>query len=102
MEDRKKGRPWWHTALKYAGLTIAGIILFRIGAAVAYAERGYRAVGGEASFLFLPFFYWFISDTAKGMADIFTDERGMETDGREGSGDKHTIRRKFKNEGWPD
>ncbi len=87
MDGKKNGKPWWHTALKYAVLTIAGIILFRVGAAVAYAERGYKAVGGEASFLFLPFFYWFISDTAKGMADIFTDGPRMEEDSREGEGD---------------
>ena len=34
--------------------TLAGIILFRAGAAYALTERGYSAVGGEAFALFLP------------------------------------------------
>ena len=37
---------------KYSGLTLAGIILFRAGAAYALTERGYSAVGGEAFALF--------------------------------------------------
>lgn len=49
------------TIALYASLTVAGIMLFRAGAAVAYAERGYNAVGGEVFALFLPAFYYIIS-----------------------------------------
>lgn len=49
------------TIALYATLTVAGIMLFRAGAAVAYVERGYNAVGGEAFALFLPVFYYIIS-----------------------------------------
>ena len=38
--------PVW-AIVKYAALTIAGIMLFREGAARALAYRGYFAVGGE-------------------------------------------------------
>ena len=46
---------------KYTGLTLAGIILFRAGAAYALTERGYSAVGGEAFALLLPVLYPLIS-----------------------------------------
>ena len=36
------------TIAKYAALTLAGIILFRAGAAYGLKERGYSAAGGEA------------------------------------------------------
>ncbi len=49
------------TIALYAALTAAGILLFRAGAAVAYMERGYNAVGGEVFALFLPVFYYIIS-----------------------------------------
>lgn len=49
------------TIALYAALTAAGILLFRAGAAVAYVERGYSAVGGEVFALFLPIFYYIIS-----------------------------------------
>lgn len=58
------------TIVLYAALTAAGILLFRAGAAVAYVERGYRAVGGEVFALFLPVFYYFISQT---VGDIVAD-----------------------------
>lgn len=84
--DNRKHKPWQHTALKYAGLTIAGTILFRIGAAAAYTQRGYEAIGGEVFALFLPFFYWIISDMVKDMLDIFTGDPEVEADGMKGSG----------------
>lgn len=64
MTARRKSRkiaqrrpvPVW-TIVKYAALTIAGIMLFREGAARALAYRGYFAVGGEVFALFLPIFY---------------------------------------------
>ena len=56
MTARRKSRkiaqrrpvPVW-AIVKYAALTIAGIMLFREGAARALAYRGYFAVGGEVS-----------------------------------------------------
>ena len=51
-------------------LYVAGIMLFRAGAAVAYAERGYNAVGGEVFALFLPAFYYIISQA---VGDIVAD-----------------------------
>lgn len=58
------------TIALYAALTVAGIMLFRAGAAVAYAERGYNAVGGEVFALFLPAFYYIISQA---VGDIVAD-----------------------------
>lgn len=46
---------------KYSGLTLAGIILFRAGAAYGLKERGYSATGGEAFALLLPVLYPLIS-----------------------------------------
>ena len=51
---------------KYSGLTLAGIIMFRAGAAYALTERGYSAVGGEAFALFLPVFYALFSGVGRG------------------------------------
>ena len=45
------------TLIKYAVLTLIGILLFQIGAAQALAFRGYHAIGGEVFFLFIPVFY---------------------------------------------
>lgn len=56
--------------VKYAALTIAGIMLFREGAARALAYRGYFAVGGEVFALFLPIFYYCLSRTVR---DLITD-----------------------------
>ena len=65
MTARRKSRkiaqrrpvPVW-AIVRYAALTIAGIMLFREGAARALAYRGYFAVGGEVFALFLPVFYY--------------------------------------------
>lgn len=61
--------PVW-AIVKYAALTIAGIMLFREGAARALAYRGYFAVGGEVFALFLPVFYYCLSRTVR---DLITD-----------------------------
>lgn len=70
MTARRKSRkiaqrrpvPVW-AIVKYAALTIAGIMLFREGAARALAYRGYFA-------LFLPIFYYCLSRTVR---DLITD-----------------------------
>ena len=46
---------------EYSGLTLAGIILFRAGAAYGLKERGYSTTGGEAFALLLPVLYPLIS-----------------------------------------
>lgn len=48
--------------LKYAALTVAGVLLFRWGQGYALAERGYEAIGGEALLLGLPLF-WYLTET---------------------------------------
>lgn len=48
--------------LKYAALTAAGVLLFRWGQGHALAERGYKAIGGEALLLGLPLF-WYLTET---------------------------------------
>lgn len=45
------------TVARYALLTAAGVLLYKLGAAYALRERGYFAVGGEAVFLLLPILY---------------------------------------------
>ena len=48
--------------LKYAALTAAGVLLFHWGQGYALAERGYKAIGGEALLLGLPLF-WYLTET---------------------------------------
>lgn len=47
--------------VKYVVLTVCGIILFHAGSVLAYAERGYKALGGEMFLLLLPLFYYLVS-----------------------------------------
>lgn len=61
--QRKARRAFWLNVAKYAALTVAGILLFRVGAAYALAERGYKAIGGEVFALFLPIFFYIASVT---------------------------------------
>lgn len=69
------------TVAKYAALTVAGVLLFRAGAAYALTERGYKAIGGEVFALFLPVFYYTISATVrdyiKEIKSIFGRKRTM-------------------------
>ena len=52
------------TIIKYAILTLIGIVLFRAGAAAGLRERGYEAVA-----LLLPVLYYLISTTVKDWID---------------------------------
>lgn len=61
------------TVAWYALLTLAGVLLFKAGAAYALRERGYYAVGGEALALFLPVFYYAAATTVR---DIVRDVKG--------------------------
>lgn len=56
---------------KYAALTVLGILLFRIGAMKALAERGYSAIGGEVFALFIPVFYWLFSRMIRDFIEDF-------------------------------
>lgn len=62
------------TIVLYAALIVAGILLFRAGAAYAYAERGYRALGGEVFALFIPALYYFISQA---ISTFITDMKNI-------------------------
>lgn len=60
------------TVAWYAFLTMAGVLLFKAGAAYALRERGYHAVGGEALALLLPVLYYCAAATVR---DIIKDWR---------------------------
>lgn len=47
--------------LKYAILSVLGMVLCFAGTKIAYMERGYFAIGGETLVLLLPVFYYIVS-----------------------------------------
>lgn len=79
MNNRKRKKTWKDTLRTYILLTIAGIILFHIGSDMAYAERGYKAIGGEGFALLLPLFYLIFSCTVQ---DFVRDLRELKKDGQ--------------------
>ena len=64
------------TVAWYVFLTVAGVLLYKLGAAYAMQERGYFAVGGEALalllLLLLPVLYYCAAATVR---DIIKDWR---------------------------
>lgn len=58
------------TVVWYVFLTVAGVVLYKLGAAYAMRERGYHAVGGEALALLLPVVYYCAAATVR---DIVRD-----------------------------
>ncbi|NCE63057.1 hypothetical protein D1159_00325 [Pseudoflavonifractor sp. 524-17] len=60
------------TVAWYVFLTVAGVLLYKLGAAYAMQERGYFAVGGEALALLLPVLYYCAAATVR---DIIKDWR---------------------------
>jgi len=58
-------------AIKFLLYIIAAILLFKLGQAMAFRERGYHAVGGEMFILFLPVLVPLIKQTIKDLKDIF-------------------------------
>lgn len=60
------------TVTWYALLTVAGVLMYKLGAAYALRERGYYAVGGEVLALLLPVFYRCAAATVR---DIIKDWR---------------------------
>ena len=62
----------WRTVAWYVFLTVAGVLLYKLGAAYAMRERGYHAIGGEALALLLPVLYYCGAATIR---DIVRDAR---------------------------
>lgn len=60
------------TVAWYVFLTVAGVLLYKLGAAYAMRERGYFAVGGEALAFLLPVVYYCAAATVR---DIIKDWR---------------------------
>ena len=54
----------------YVFLAVAGVLMYKLGAAYAMRERGYFAVGGEGLALLLPVFYYCAAATIR---DIVRD-----------------------------
>ncbi len=80
-QPSEKREPVWRrwrlngwTVAKYAALTVAGVLLFRAGAAYALAERGYKAIGGEVFALLLPVIYYTISATVRDWVKGISEE----------------------------
>lgn len=65
--------PW--TVAWYVLLTVAGVLLYKAGAAYALRERGYYAVGGEALALLLPAFYYTAAATIRDIAKDWRERR---------------------------
>ena len=56
-------------------LTVAGVLLYKLGAAYAMRERGYYAVGGEALALLLPVVYYCAAATIRDIVRDMRDRR---------------------------
>lgn len=52
-------------------VVIFSLLLFALASSYAYAERGYKAIGGEHLLLFTPLFYYLLKSTVKDMKQIF-------------------------------
>ena len=59
----------------YVFLTVAGVLLYKLGAAYAMRERGYYAVGGEALALLLPVVYYCTAATIRDIVRDVKDRR---------------------------
>ena len=62
---KNKRRTRAETVLKYAIITMCGLILFTLANDSANAERISNSVGGEAVFVLLPVLWWIIEGTIK-------------------------------------
>ncbi|WP_298029725.1 hypothetical protein [uncultured Dysosmobacter sp.] len=56
--------------VKYAALTVCGILLYLYAAKYALTQRGYFAVGGEVFLLLLPVYYYIVSTIVR---DVIRD-----------------------------
>lgn len=69
----EKRRSTVKTIVKYVVLFVCGIVLFHVGSVLGYADRGYKALGGEIFFLFLPLFYYSLSAMYRDVKKIIED-----------------------------
>ena len=65
----------WRTVAWYVFLTVAGVLLYKLGAAYALRERGYFAVGGEALALLLPVVYYCAAATVRDIIEDWRERR---------------------------
>lgn len=65
---KNKRRTRAETVLKYAIITMCGLILFTLANDAANAERISNSVGGEAVFVPLPMLWWVVERTIKDAA----------------------------------
>lgn len=65
----------WRTVAWYVFLTVAGVLLYKLGAAYAMRERGYYAVGGEALALLLPVVYYCAAATVRDIIEDWRERR---------------------------
>lgn len=65
MRKSRKRTRTHETVLKYAIITVCGLILFTLAHDSANAERISNSVGGEAIFVFLPVLWWVVERTIK-------------------------------------
>ncbi len=65
---KNKRRIRAETVLKYAIITMCGLILFTLANDAANAERISNSVGGEAVFVLLPVLWWVVERSIKDAA----------------------------------
>lgn len=65
---KNKRRTRAETVLKYAIITMCGLILFTLANDAANAERISNSVGGEAVFVLLPVLWWVVERSIKDAA----------------------------------
>lgn len=65
---KNKRRTRAETVLKYAIITMCGLILFTLANDSANAERISNSVGGEAVFVLLPVLWWVVERSIKDAA----------------------------------
>ena len=65
----------WRTVAWYVFLTVAGVLLYKLGAAYAMRERGHFAVGGEALALLLPVVYYCAAATVRDIIEDWRERR---------------------------
>lgn len=54
-------KPAYRSLVKWLLIVLAGVVLYYLAAGAAFAERGYKAYGGELVFLLLPL-WWKLGD----------------------------------------
>lgn len=62
---KNKRRTRAETVLKYAIITMCGLIIFTLANDAANAERISNSVGGEAVFVLLPVLWWVIEKSIR-------------------------------------